>query len=256
MHAGVTQAVIELARAGRLSATSAMVLSPRWAQDAAALRELRGRLDVGLHLDWTSDFAHAAGHGLGLGAAMLRAALGAIDRARAQSVVARQLDAFEAQWQAPPDFVDGHQHVQQFAGIRQALLAELARRYGTLPRKPYLRVSQPLPGLADVKSRIIAAWGARAIKKEAASAGWICARGLLGIYGFDGDQAAYAARMGHWLAHAQAGAILMCHPALHAPPGDPIAAARVHEARYLASPAFAQALAQAGWRVARGAQAL
>ncbi|GAB4218499.1 MAG: ChbG/HpnK family deacetylase [Rhodoferax sp.] len=256
LHAGVTQAVIELARAGRLSATSAMVLSPRWTQDAAALRELRGRLDVGLHLDWTSDFAHAAGHGLGLGAAMLRAALGAIDRARAQAVVARQLDAFEAHWQAPPDFVDGHQHVQQFAGIRQALLAELARRYGTLARKPYLRVSQPLPGLADGKSRIIAAWGANALKKEAASAGMVCARGLFGIYDFDDDEAAYAARMGHWLAQAQAGAILMCHPALHAQPGDPIAAARVREAAYLASPAFAQALIHAGWRVARGAQAL
>ena len=51
LHAGVTEAVLYLARAGRLSATSAMVLSPRWADDAAPLRELRGQVDVGLHLD-------------------------------------------------------------------------------------------------------------------------------------------------------------------------------------------------------------
>ena len=62
-HAGVTQAVLALADAGRLTATSAMVLSPRWPADAAPLRERRGRIDVGLHLDFTSDFAIATGHG-------------------------------------------------------------------------------------------------------------------------------------------------------------------------------------------------
>ncbi|MBS0303746.1 MAG: ChbG/HpnK family deacetylase, partial [Proteobacteria bacterium] len=72
-HAGVTQAVLALADAGRLTATSAMVLSPRWPADAAPLRERRGRIDVGLHLDFTSDFAIATGHGLPLGAAMRRA---------------------------------------------------------------------------------------------------------------------------------------------------------------------------------------
>ena len=59
--------IAKLAQMGRLSATSAMVLSPRWAMDAPRLQDLRGQFDVGLHLDWTSDFALAAGHGLPLG---------------------------------------------------------------------------------------------------------------------------------------------------------------------------------------------
>jgi len=75
LSAAVSQGIAALAEAGRLSATSAMVLSPRWREDAARLAPLRNRLDVGLHLDWTSDFAREAGHGLGLGATMLRAAL-------------------------------------------------------------------------------------------------------------------------------------------------------------------------------------
>jgi predicted glycoside hydrolase/deacetylase ChbG (UPF0249 family) len=101
-HAGVTQAVLALARQGRLSATSAMVLSPRWRADAAPLRELRARLDVGLHLDFTSDFAIAAGHGLSLGTAMRRALLGGFDAEAARGVIERQLDAFEAAWGARP----------------------------------------------------------------------------------------------------------------------------------------------------------
>ena len=58
--------IAKLADMGRVSATSAMVLSPRWAGDVALLQPLRGRIDVGLHLDWTSEFALRAGHGLSL----------------------------------------------------------------------------------------------------------------------------------------------------------------------------------------------
>ncbi|MFT7116284.1 MAG: putative glycoside hydrolase/deacetylase ChbG (UPF0249 family), partial [Rhodoferax sp.] len=63
VHAGASRGIAELALLGRLSATSVMVLSPRWTQDVALLQDLRDRIDVGLHLDWTSDFALDAGHG-------------------------------------------------------------------------------------------------------------------------------------------------------------------------------------------------
>ena len=151
--AGVSQAVLALARATRLSATSAMVLSPRWPRDAAPLAELRGAIDVGLHLDWTSPFARAAGHGLSLPAAMARAGLGGFDRSAARVVIERQLDAFEAVWRAPPDHVDGHQHVQQFAGIREPLVDLLTRRYGAqahwLASAPAASVLMCHPGAAD-----------------------------------------------------------------------------------------------------------
>src|SRR5512133_4208043 len=129
VNAGASRGIAKLAAMGRISATSVLVLSPRWEQDVALLQDLRGRIDVGLHLDWTSDFALAAGHGLSLGAAMRQAVFGGFDQTAACVVIERQLDAFEAQWQAPPDYVDGHQHVQQFAGIRQALVQVLSRRY-------------------------------------------------------------------------------------------------------------------------------
>ncbi|OOG54876.1 ChbG/HpnK family deacetylase [Polaromonas sp. C04] len=257
VHAGASQGIAALARQGRLSATSAMVLSPRWPQDVALLQELRGRIDIGLHLDWTSEFAQAAGHGLSLGAAMRRALLGGFDRSAARTVIERQLDLFEAQWQAPPDHVDGHQHVQQFAGIREPLVELLARRYPG--RLPYLRVSQVRSGVGErlgFKSRVISALGSNAIKKIADGAGVTRADALLGVYDFAGDTARYTALMDGWLAGAPAGALLMCHPAAAADPDDEIGVARLREYAYLASGDFAAALARAQVELVRGARAL
>ena len=254
--AAISTAIRRLAMQGRLSATSAMVLSPRWPEEAAALRtEARGRIDVGLHLDWTSPFALLAGHGMTLNRAMARAVLGGFDRAQATAVIERQLDAFEAAWGAPPDHVDGHQHVQQFAGIREALVACLARRYGTLARRPWLRVSRAPAGQRTLKSGVIAALGANALEKIAASAGLACARWLSGIYDFQGDEAAYAHHMAQWLATSDAGTVLMCHPG-DADTGsedpDPIAPARAREAHFLASDTFARQLAEQRVRLVRG----
>lgn len=256
VNASASMGIARLAQLGRISATSVMVLSPRWAQDAALLQPLRGRIDVGLHLDWTSDFAQAAGHGLPLAAAMRRAVLAGFDKAHAMAVIERQLDAFEAQWQAAPDFVDGHQHVQQFAGIREALVTVLVRRYASSPVKPYLRISRAPNGSAGFKGRIIAWMGADALEKIAISAGLLRARGLFGIYDFSGDGVRYQRLIQGWLASATPGSILMCHPAQAAEPGDDIGIARAQEFAYLGGPVFAQALQAARVQPVRGCQAL
>ena len=250
VHEPASQGIARLAAMGRISATSVMVLSPRWAGDAPLLQDVRGQIDVGLHLDWTSDFAKAAGHGLPLGRAMLRAVLGGFNPQAATVVIERQLDAFEAHWKAPPDHVDGHQHVQQFAGIREALIEVLARRYPHLT--PYLRVSRAPPGQADFKSRIIAAMGANAIIKIANNVYPMWAKALFGTYDFSGTAADYAWRMDHWLRHAPDHTIIMCHPALAAAPGDSIGTARAQEFAYLSGDGFLAALAHHQTRLARG----
>lgn len=250
VHEAASRGIAELARLGRLSATSVMVLSERWPRDAALLRALRGRIDVGLHLDWTSEFARRAGHGMTLGAAMLRARLGGFERGAVRTVIERQLDAFEAQWGFPPDHVDGHQHVQQFGGIREALVVVLRDRYGASP--PYLRVSRASPGQADFKSRVIAAMGAAALQRQAKRAGIGCAPCLGGVYDFATDSTPYAVRMDHWLDRATLGTLLMCHPADAAMPDDVIGAARAQEYAHLRSDAFAQQLAAHRVELVRG----
>lgn len=250
LHAAASRGIAKLAALGRLGATSAMVLSPRWAQDAALLRELRGRIDVGLHLDWTSDFAVAAGHGLSLGAALRRAVFGGFDREAARLVLERQLDAFEAQWQAPPDHIDGHQHVQQLAGIRETLVEVVARRYAAAA--PYLRISRAPARQQDAKSRVIAALGARALEQLAGRRRIPLAPALSGIYDFRGGRAAYARHMLHWLQTSPAGTLLMCHPAEQAEPGDEIGAARTWEFDFLRSEDFSRLLSSADVHLVRG----
>ena len=250
LNEGVSRAIVQLATAGRLSATSVMTLSPHWPDHAPWLAPLRGRIDVGLHLDWTSSFALRAGHGAPLGTVMRRAVLGRISRAEALRCIRVQLDAFEQVWGAPPDHVDGHQHVQQFAGIREALVEELERRY-TGPR-PYLRLSRPLPGQGGLKGRIMAAMGASRLQARARAAGVPCASWLPGIDDFSTDVAAYSRSMANWLQDAPAATLIMCHPAERAEADDEIGAARVREWTYFNSPDFAQAMAAAGVRLASG----
>ncbi|MHB1200867.1 MAG: ChbG/HpnK family deacetylase [Polaromonas sp.] len=253
VNESASQGIAALARAGRISATSAMVLSPRWAGDAALLQAVRGRIDVGLHLDWTSAFARTAGHGRSLTGAMLKAVLGGFDPTAARAVIERQLDAFEAVWQAPPDHIDGHQHVQQFNGIRQALVAAVQQRYAA-DQRPYLRLSSCVAADRSLKARVISGLGARSLARLANAAGIACAPALSGIYGFAGGEQRYRQSMARWLHNAAEGSIVMCHPALQAKAGDEIGAARAWEHAYLASDAFSQALGRAGVVLTRGAQ--
>ena len=252
VNASVSHGIAELAEAHLISAASVMVLSPRWPQDAALLKPLRGSMDVGLHLDWTSDFALAASHGLSLGVAMCRAMLGGFDVTQARTVIERQLDLFESHWQSVPDHVDGHQHVHQFAGIRSALVEVLERRYGDQPHRPYLRISRPPPGPATLKARIIAYMGACALKKIATNARLTGVTSLLGVYDFKGGPDHFGALMSHWLAQIPAGGIIMCHPAQAAETDDRMGVARWQEFAYLGSSAFETALCRAGVTLGRG----
>ena len=255
LSASVSRGIEALAAQGRLSATSVMVLAPRWPQDAARLRACVAdrAIDVGLHLDWTSPYARAAGHGVSLPVAMLRAVLGAYDPRTARAVIERQLDAFEAHWGAPPDHVDGHQHVQQFAGIAEALVEVLSRRYGARP--PWLRLSEAPAPLRDAKSRVIAALGAARLRRRAREAGLPIRPWLIGISDFAADATAFGARLAHGLAHAPDGSVCMSHPGSPEHPHDPldgIARAREAEYAWLSGPAFPETLARLGVQLVRG----
>ena len=176
--------------------------------------------------------------------------------------------------QPAPDYEDGHQHVQQFAGIREALVAALVSRYGHTDQGgtgaqvkqngaasdrqplPYLRISRVPAGTADLKSRIIAAMGAGAIENIASNAGLTEAVGLLGIYNFAGSRSRYTQLMDGWLNAAPTGSIIMCHPALSPEPGDVICAVRAQEFAYWMSDDFPAAVARAGVGLVRGAAVL
>ena len=254
LHGPASEGIAALAQKGCITATSAMVLSPRWPADVTLLEPLRGRIDVGLHLDWTSEFALKAGHGMPLSRCMLSTLLRHIKPAQAKPLIERQLDDFEHAWKAPPDHVDGHQHIQQFPGIREALVQVLVERYGNATARPYLRISKLPTAQADVKARIIAAMGAEPLRHLASLSGVPCAPALTGVYDFGDRPLSYAQRMNDWLRTSSESTLLMCHPAQSVEAHDAIGPARLREYRYLAGGEFQQQLKARGIQLVRGSR--
>jgi predicted glycoside hydrolase/deacetylase ChbG (UPF0249 family) len=228
-----------------------MVGAPAWRDGATALRRLAtAGIDIGLHLDLT-EHPLRPGSRRGLRELVVASLLRRLDPLALRAEIGAQLDAFEQARGAAPAFVDGHQHVHQLPVVRQALLAELARRYGA-PR-PWLRSTRrprpdgrALPG----KETVIELLGARGLAALARQHGHAQNRHLLGVHDFSGGAARYRERLAVWLAMARDGDLLMCHPSQLPDGTDPIGAARQAEFEVLASTDFAALLQRAGLTLA------
>jgi predicted glycoside hydrolase/deacetylase ChbG (UPF0249 family) len=245
----VDRGILALAAQGRVTALSALVTAPRWAEAGPALRDVPA--DAGLHFNLTEGEPLSAAlrrhwpRFPSLGSVIAQAFLRRLPAAVADEFQA-QLQRFVAVTGRPPAFIDGHQHVHALPGVRPHALAA-ARSLG-VP----LRNTGRLPGQGFAfKRRVIEACGGRALAAEMRASHVASATALVGVYGFD-PRADYRALMRGWLAAAPDGALLFCHPALGEPDaGDPIGAARVNEMAYLAGEAFAADLAEFGVELSR-----
>lgn len=245
LHPAVDTAVVALARQGRLSATSCMTTSPRWAEAARRLDAVPA-LARGLHLNMTEGHGQPAPT---LGAVLRGAYARQLSPAQVRGQVTRQLDDFERVLGTPPDFIDGHQHVHQLPGVREVLLAVLAERYGAAA--PWMRTTVPATWRWGAgKAGVLALLGGWRLRRQLAAQGVPHNPAFAGVYGFDAPTpAAYGQHMDRWLAASPDGTLLMCHPADARVDGDAIADARMVEYTYLASDAFAGSLRKHGAQV-------
>ncbi len=259
----VTQGILEALAAGRLTATSAMTTQSSWPEAARKFRDLAPRADLGLHFNLTlggplSEMKRFAPNGTfpAMNAIVPAAWRSALPRAEILDELRRQLDAFEAAHGAPPDFVDGHQHVHVLPGIADDLLAELAAR--GLAGKTWLRDS------ADRPRRIFARgkhWGkaltvaalARGFRGKARAAGFALNDGFSGFSDFDaaGD---YAADFATFLLAPGERPLIMCHPG-HVDDElarlDPVTESRETELAFLLSDHFEDIMAAGNAGLAR-----
>jgi len=244
---GVAQSVVALAAAGRLSAASCVTNGPHWGAAAALLASSRPPIDLGLHFNLSEGVPLSAAlraHWAtlpGLAPLLARAHLRALPLAAIGAELAAQVDAFAAALGRAPDFVDGHQHVHALPGVRRIVLDAVV----AWPQAPWVRSTGRVlgPGTA-FKRWVIEASGGRALERDLVARGVAHNRALLGAYDFAAD---YRPLMQAWLAEAPAdGGLLFCHPRSDAgATSDPIAAARIREAAYLASDEFRADLAAA-----------
>lgn len=266
---GVSRAIIALIGAGRLSATGCMTLSPDWPEHAGWLKPWAGRADIGLHLTMTDHAPLAAMPTLApagrlppLGSLMAAAWRGRLRRpdcaAEITAEVARQIDAFEAAFGVPPDFIDGHQHVHLLPGVREHVLDAARHRLG---RHAYLRsCAEPLGavlarGVAVPKTAVIAILG-RPFARAARTAGLRTNARFRGVYDF-ATREPVSSLFARFLAGGDDGLLVMCHPGfvddvLRA--RDPLTQRRADEYAFLAGDDFPALLARTGRRVARYAE--
>lgn len=252
--AGGAATVIALASAGRICAASCMTTGPHWRGEAAALtrsRDVLGRLELGLHVNLTEGAPLSADLGRHrptlprLPALIVAAHLGRLPLEAVAVELRAQLDAFVDAVGRLPAFVDGHQHVHHLPGVRERVLKLVAGDGAQRPSMAVRNTGRVLgPGRA-VKRLLIARTGGTALQKLLERRAVRHNAVLLGVYDFTPH---YRGLMRGWLRAAPAaGGLIFCHPRAGTPVcGDSIAAARFHEAAYLASTAFADDLAEVG----------
>jgi len=255
---GVSRGILDLARMGRLSATSAMTNRPWWPRLGSELDASGGRLGIGLHLTLTLGEPLGAMRRLapggvfpGLPEVMQAALLRRLPLDEIGAEIDRQLAAFETVRGQAPDFIDGHQHVHVLPGIRGRLLRALEER-GWATRV-WLR--DPSDRLGAIARRRVAARKALTVRvlatgfgRTARDAGFAVNEGFSGFSLFDpmrdtaADFEAYFAALGPR-------PVVMCHPG-HVDADlarlDPVVEPRAREQAYLASGAFPGMLQRRG----------
>lgn len=258
MNAGISRAILELAAAGRLSATSVMTNAPAWRDVASDLRQADGRIGCGLHVNLSSgkplgrmaDFA-PAGIFPEVGAVIRAALLRRLPLAEIEAEIARQIEAFAGHFGRLPDFVDGHQHVHVLPGIRTALLRCLARpgfRARPWLRDPSDRLGAILARRLSVPKALLVRALAGGFAAEAASQGWRTNRGFSGFSDFAAGRNT-GEDFARFLAALGPRPVVMCHPGYvdsGDTEGDDVKEARSRELHYLRSGEFAALLDRTG----------
>jgi len=218
----VNAAIRDLVVRGRLNATSVMVVAPSFHRgEALALQTLNAktrRVAIGLHVTLTAPFRPLSegfrplrnGAFLPLGTLLLRASLRSLERVALEREITRQVRGFTELFGRPPDFIDGHQHVQLFPQIRDALLT-VARREA--PAAWLRQCGRALPGrhALDDRKGLLLDLLSRGFRRRAAALGVRTNPAFAGTYTFR-DQADFAATFPHFLDGLSDGSVVMCHP--------------------------------------------
>ena len=255
---GLTRGILAALEAGRINATGAMTNRPFWKEAARDVLGFAERADIGLHLNFTfgsplGGMAKLAPSGdlPKLGPFLKAARAGTLPREEIRAEIARQIDAFEQTAGRIPAFIDGHQHVQLFPVVREALFDEVVRR--GYAGKVWLRDSSDslwaiLLRRVEIPKALIVAWLARGFAAEAARFGFQVNHGFAGFSAFDAARD-FGKDFARYCMHQGDRPLIMCHPGyMDDDPlaGDEVTASREAELRFLLSDEWTKKLKAEG----------
>jgi len=218
----VNAAIRDLVVRGRINAASVMVLAPSFHRAEAlalsALNTTTPRVAIGLHLTLTAPYRPLCagfaplrdGAFVSLESLLVRAVLRCLNGDALTAEIARQVRAFVAQFGRAPDFIDGHQHVQLFPQVRDAVLAVAKRDAPNAWVRQCGRAAAAQRDLGDRKGVLIDLLS-RGFRRRAAALGVRTNPAFAGTYAFHG-RADFAAMFPRFLECLPDGGVVMCHP--------------------------------------------
>lgn len=219
---GVNAAIRDLLTRGRINATSVMMVTPaigRAEADAlGAIRTRQPNIAIGLHVTLTTPFRPLTANyaplrdgvflsiGQTLGFAMLRQLKPALIAAEIRA----QIETFTATFGVPPDYLDGHQHVQIFPQVRDAFLDVVSRDLPKAWVRQCGRVTPLSSRLSDRKGLLLDILSA-GFRARAAQRGIRTNPAFAGSYDFNANPD-FAGLFPRFLDGLPAGSVVMCHP--------------------------------------------
>jgi predicted glycoside hydrolase/deacetylase ChbG (UPF0249 family) len=241
----ISSAILDLARAGRISAVSCMTASPLWPELGLALKPLADKVDVGLHLTLVEETPLTPmprtlrdGRLPSVGRLIAQSYLGQVPREEISDEVDAQIAAFTAVMERPPAHIDGHLHAHVLPGIREIVLAAAER----MTPRPWLRTitdravwSRP----AGFKAAVLNLLG-KPFTREARARGFATNDGFSGFYDFTAGS--YTDLFPAFLRAAGPRHLILCHPGDQNDEAAALAKARGREYAFLNSAAFAAVL--------------
>jgi predicted glycoside hydrolase/deacetylase ChbG (UPF0249 family) len=255
----VNAAIRDLLVRGRINATSVMTVAPSFHRaEALALQALNTtgrRVAIGLHVTLTAPFRPLSdgfaplrdGAFPALPVLLMRACLRSLNQAALTAEIARQLRAFAEHFGRPPDFIDGHQHVQLFPQVREALLTVVRRDAPATWVRQCGRV-QPFVRALDDRKGVLLDILSRGFRRRATALGVRTNPAFAGTYTFR-DQADFADTFPQFLDRLPDGSVVMCHPGfvdLELEKLDPLTTLREQEYAFFVQDSFPGLLARHG----------
>lgn len=239
------------------------MVSPYWPDHAKQLKRHGDRLDVGVHLTLTDQEPlgslpkTAPGKTFPAFKNLLRqSVMGTLNLTEIEQEIGRQLDAFVSHFGRAPDFIDGHQHVQQLPGIRDLIVKACLEKFcGAMP---YMReCSAPMNVLLRRRKATVRALGiglfGRSLRELAQRNNIAVNKGFSGVYNFS-PAVPYNELFKRFLIGVTDRSLIMCHPGIvdkELEKRDTLTHQREIELKYFLGDEFSAALVEAGVRLCR-----
>ena len=255
----VNAAIRDLVVRGRINAASVMVVAPSsHRSEAHALNVLNAgsrRVAIGLHLTLTAPYRPLSkgfaplrdGAFVSLETLLVRAILRGLNKDALAAEITCQIRAFVEHFGRAPDFIDGHQHVQLFPQVRDAVLKVAKRDAPDAWVRQCGRATAAARNFGDRKGLLIDLLSRR-FRRRAVALGIRTNPAFAGTYAFH-DQADFAATFPRFLERLPDGSVVMCHPGFvdaELQRLDPLTTLREQEYAFFIGDSFPSLLARHG----------